>query len=157
MHGRGFWNSVHHHHPPPPPPHHLHHHHHHHQQLSSSLHRPESPPDYYGSVEPHGPHTGCPVHSPFRYWLDEHGVPGPSYQSYFTPPAPRIPAAAARIGHQFAPPQMPRPISRTLHRRNTQPVRIIKDAVDAHRCPLVCHDCIFIYSRQILGTKSHFQ
>lgn len=101
--------------------------------------RAESPPpDFYspavagslGAGLEHGPHTGCPVHSPFRYWLDEHGVPGPSYQSYLPPAAAAaaaIPAAVPRqlprFNDQFVVPQPPRPFSRTLHRRNTQPVR----------------------------------
>ena len=100
-----------------------------------------------------GPHTGCPVHSPFRYWLDEHGVPGPSYQSYF--PAPvhvrgltnlqsrhHHPVVNARMGpgqdeQQLLPP--PRPISRALHRRNTQPVRkwVRLNKVASQECPFV--------------------
>ena len=99
MQGRGGW---------PVPIHHQ----------SRPMRRADSPPDYYGSFD-HGPHTGCPVHSPFRYWLDEHGVPGPSYQSYIPPPIPRH---TMTMANEF-PPRPPRPISRTLHRRNTQPVR----------------------------------
>lgn len=86
--------------------------------------RAESPPDYYGNFSEHvGPHTGCPVHSPFRYWLDEHGVPGPSYQAYPPPPAPLrgLPHPATHPLH-MSQEFHPRPINRTLHRRNTQPV-----------------------------------
>lgn len=89
--------------------------------------RAESPPDYYGNFSDHhvGPHTGCPVHSPFRYWLDEHGVPGPSYQSYPPPPAPLrgLPHPSTHSLH-MSQEFHPRPINRTLHRRNTQPVNV---------------------------------
>jgi len=124
MQGRGPWPSAHHHHHQPP--HHPHHHHHQSQLLPQQpihrpMHRAESPPDFYAPAGlEHGPHTGCPVHSPFRYWLDEHGVPGPSYQSYFPPPVP-VARHLPRFGDQFGVPQPPRPFSRSLHRRNTQP------------------------------------
>jgi len=111
MQGRGPWPGI---------------YHQEHQQ-SRPMRRADSPPDYYGSFE-HGPHTGCPVHSPFRYWLDEHGVPGPSYQSYIPPPVPRHPM---RMVNEFTP-RPPRPISRTLHRRNTQPALLQANDVVAY-------------------------
>ena len=120
--------------------------------------RAESPPDYYpGNYDHVGPHTGCPVHSPFRYWLDEHGVPGPSYQSYFPPPAPLRNLAQAgqhplHLSQEFNP-RPPRPISRSLHRRNTQPVRRRKGGGEILSFQLSCPSPFHPVSTQSFGSS----